>query len=367
MPRHCFDLILTLTVGLLIISIGAGTLLLPSADFSEEENRALAPLPSVTLRGLSDGSLSSAVGEYLRDRLPLRREFVRSKAISELLALKGENNGVLFCGDGYLLDRGEYSSLDKAKENIEYYSALSKSLSDMGMPVSVAYVPRGIDVMSAKLPALYRGSHADVIGLIPTQEVATDLISPLKNAADRGEYVWFRTDHHWTAHGAYIAYVELSDALGYIPYSRDSFRVECVSEDFLGTVYSKAGCIAPYPDTVELYRYEGDGEYLLTADRNSSQKGLYFYAFLDKKDKYSVFLGGNYATLSIEKRSDTPRKRLLIIKDSYANSLAPLLARHFDLLLIDPRYLEGEPPELLELAKSADAALILQGIETVAK
>ena len=363
MKRRWFDLALTLTAGLLILSIGAGTLLLPSADFSEEENRMLADLPILSLRSITNGSLSASVSDYLRDRLPLRLGFIRTKAYTELTLLKGENNGVLFCRDGYLLDRGEYTA-DRAKENMEYYASLSKKFSDMGIPVTTAYIPRGIDVMSHVLPELYDGNHTDLTSLL---SVGTDLLSPLKNAAESGEYVWFRTDHHWTAHGAYIAYTELSDDLGYIPYHRDSFDVERVSESFLGTLYSRAGCIAPIPDSIELYRYPTDGEYLLTFDQKKTQKGLYFDDFLTKKDKYSVFLGGNYATLSIEKENSQNRERLLIIKDSYTNSLAPFLARHFDLLLVDPRYFDGGDTELLKLAQEADRVLILQGIDTVAK
>ena len=362
MKRRWFDLALTLTAVMLIVSIGMGVFFLPTADFSEEENRMLADLPIPTLQNITNGSFSASVSDYLRDRIPLRLEFIRTKAYTELLLLKGENNGILFCRDGYLLDRGEYGTLDKARKNIEYYGELSARLSATNIPVTVAYIPRGIDVMSHTLPELYRGEHTDVMTLIPT---GTSLLSPLKNAAESGAYVWFRTDHHWTAHGAYIAYTELADILGYIPYPRESFDVEQVSESFLGTLYSKAGCVAPIPDSIELYRYADDGEYLLTIDQNYTQKGLYFDGFLAKKDKYSVFLGGNYATLSIEKSNAPQRERLLIIKDSYTNSLAPFLARHFDLLLLDPRYFDGGDTELLKLAQESDKALILQGIDTV--
>lgn len=365
MKKSYLDITLSIAAGVLILSVGAGVWLLPSDDFSEEENRALATLSSPTLASITDGSFSGDISNYLCDRLPFRIEAIRLRALTELLLLKGECNSVLFCRDGYLLDRGEYEDLTKAENKLNELSDLRSALSEAGIPVTVAYIPRGIDVMEEKLPSLYEGSQKDILTVITTDSADTDLTTPLKKAADAGEYVWFKTDHHWTSHGAYIAYSELSSALGYTPYQKDLFTQETVSEDFLGSIYSRAGCVASSPDTVELYRYEGDGEYLLSAEGELLQRGLYFPEHLEKKDKYSVFLGGNYAYLSIKKEADGSRPRLLIIKDSYANALVPFLALHFDIEMIDPRFYSGYE-EIYDKVKNTDQALILQGIDTIA-
>lgn len=365
MKRRLLDISLSVLSAVLILSIGAGVWLLPSHDFSEEENRALATISPPTLSELTDGSFSASVSDYFRDRIPLRNQFIRLKACSELMLLKGENNGVIFCRDGYLLDRGEYGAFDKAQKNISELSHLAMLLKSNGIPTSIAYVPRGIDVMTDKLPPLYRGNEGEIFDIVPTGAQYTDLLTPLRSAAKVGEYVWFKTDHHWTVHGAYIAYAELSKSLGYTPYEKEYFNIQEMSDKFLGSIYSRAGCVAASPDKLELYRYEGDGDYLLTVDGNQERIGLYFLEYLEKKDKYAVFLGGNYADLSIKKQTDEARPRLLIIKDSYANSLVPFLALHFDIELIDPRYYSNNG-ELSEKLKNADMALIIQGIDTVA-
>lgn len=361
-----FDVALSITAGILIFTIGAGIWLLPFSDFSEEENRALATISLPRFSDVADGSFSNKLGDFFRDQLPLRLEFVRLRAYSELLLLKGESNGVLFCRDGYLLDRGEYEDLEKAQKNITKNAALVEYLERMEIPTAVAYVPRGIDVMGSKLPTLYQGNEKEVLELLPAGDAYTDLLAPLKSAADNGEYVWFKTDHHWTSHGAYIAYRSLSSALGYTPYEKEFFSLQEASEDFRGSIYSRAGCVTCSSDTLELYRYEGDDLYRVTVDGEERAKGLYFFDKLESKDKYAVFLGGNYAHLTVESTTDTARPRLIIIKDSYANSLVPFLALHFDIELIDPRYYISSA-EYTQILKKADRVLILQGIDTIAK
>ena len=85
----------------------------------------------------------------------------------------------------------------------------------------------------------------------------------------------------------------------------------------------------------------------LVAKDGGRLPSLYDTSYLQKKDKYSAFLGGNKALVRVT-WNDTPRETLLIVKDSYAHSLAPFLARHFDLLLVDLRYFDGSVSELIE-------------------
>ena len=365
MKRKALNILLAVTAGALIFTVGIGVWVIPSKGFSEEENRALATLSAPTLQSLADGEFSEELSAFFCDKLPCRISLIRLRALSEIALLKGECNGVIFCRDGYLLNRGEYASLDAARESIAEISELSASLEESGVPVSIVYVPRAIDVMESKLPYLYDGSQDSIFGILPEDSLSSSLLTDLKAAARNGEYVWFKTDHHWTSHGAYIAYVHIISALGQTPYSRNLFTVETVSEDFLGSIYSRAGCIAPSPDKVELYRYEGDTEYTVTLDDGRSYRGLYFSEFLEEKDKYSVFLGGNYSYLSIKKEGAENRSRLVIIKDSYANALVPFLALHFDIEMIDPRFYRGYE-EICTMIKDADRVLIIQGLDTVA-
>jgi hypothetical protein len=117
--------------------------------------------------------------------------------------------------------------------------------------------------------------------------------------------------------------------------------------------------IAPSADTVTLLRYDGDDSYEVECDSpDCATDRIYCFEFLEKKDKYSVFTGGNHPLLTIRK-SGEQRKTLLLVKDSFANAVVPLLARHFDLVIYDPRYASEPPPE-------CDMSAYIFGIDTLA-
>jgi len=250
--------------------------------------------------------------------------------------------------------------------------AFSASERGKGVSVVTALAGRSIDVLESKLPALFDpksnqvilSTLADSMG----DEPYIDLLAPLKEKADAGEDVYYRTDHHWTTLGAYYAYQVIAPSLGVDAYPLDSFKAENASEEFFGTTWSAAGMKWIKPEPLQFFRYEGDElftteemvknkefnleentdsvPYLVVKD-GGKLPSLYDTSFLQKKDKYSAFLGGNKALVRVT-WNDTPRETLLIVKDSYAHSLAPFLARHFDLLLVDLRYFDGSVSELIE-------------------
>jgi hypothetical protein len=119
------------------------------------------------------------------------------------------------------------------------------------------------------------------------------------------------------------------------------------------------------PDTLEFYRYAGDSDYtvrnILTGEE---MQGFYELSYLDTKDKYAAFLGGNSAHVRVTgKGADRPT--LLLVKDSYANALVPFLAIHFDLEIIDLRSYTGSAGALAK-DTGAVAVLILYGADMIA-
>jgi hypothetical protein len=118
-------------------------------------------------------------------------------------------------------------------------------------------------------------------------------------------------------------------------------------------------------DDIYVYRYIGD-DYVSVLFPSSDKEIMGFYdtTKLDKKDKYSIFLGGNHDLVKIRKNNDAS-KRILILKDSFANSLVPFIARHFDIDMIDLRYYKGSVKNYIEENKF-DAIFFVYGIDTLA-
>lgn len=167
------------------------------------------------------------------------------------------------------------------------------------------------------------------------------------------EYIYYRTDHHWTSLGAYYAYQSAAKTLGYNAYSRNMFNVETAGVDFRGTLYSKTLDDSITPDTMDYYFLSnGEPNVKMTCINGGDIQhydSLYVREFLDQKDKYSSFTGSNVPIVTIETDVDND-KSLLIIKDSYAHSLVPFLSKHYSkITMIDMRYINTDISRLVKL------------------
>lgn len=337
--KRITDRIQLILVCALVPAFLAAFVILPDKSLSQAENRTLAAFPAFSISRLFSGEFTAELGEYFADQFPLRDAFVSVKAYSELALGKLENNGVVYAKEQTLITRPQTEE-GRLERNLRSVAAFADAVD---IPVTVAALPRTADVFPHLLPACYP-AEADLavweeygrlcaeLGL-----TAPDLYTPL---GESGQY--YRTDHHYTTHGAFIAYEQLGGALGYEAYPADFFTVEQVSDDFCGTSARTSGFYGTEPDVIELYRYDGDDGYTVTADGQSIS--LYDFDALVTTDKYAVFLGGNHARVDITCGTDRPR--LLLIRDSFADSIAPFLALHYDLTLIDLRYYTGNVYQL---------------------
>lgn len=344
---------------------------LPKSDFSPDENRSLTLFPEFSLETLADGKYTSIIGSFYSDQFPLRKYFVGLKAVSELAQLKMQNNNVIPAKNGFLVKRLEYSDYTTAEENLAAIAGFRDALNSAGIPLTVAFAPRSVDVLASYLPPLYGSSRSDGIwSVIKNSGLENvDLRTSLTSLAEKGQYVWYRTDHHWTTRGAYEAYTLLAGQLGCTPKPVSYFTVERASDEFLGTTYSSSGMRWTDPDSIDFYRFAGDDNFtvknMLTED---TINGLYKLSCLDTKDKYSAFLGENQGYIRVmatDSAAASKKPTLLIIKDSYLHSLAPFLSIHFNLEIVDLRYYKGSAAALVK-ETGADAVLILVGADSLA-
>lgn len=348
-----------------LLAFGIALIVSPKKSFSEEENRALSVWRTPTVEEALDGSLGTRLSTFCADQFPLRTKWVTMKARGERLLWRGENHGILFGKDGYLIDRDSYESLSVAEKNLRAMDRFGK---ESPTPVTAAFVPRAVDVMRNKLPTGYDASYTEEIWeLIEKSGVSSaDLRTPLREAADKGTEVFYRTDHHWTGDGVYLGYEEICSMLGIEPFVQLEFSQEKVSNSFFGSSDSASGGMGARSDRILLYRYEEDGDFLIEGETGKLPfEGFYDWSALENKNQYDVFLGGNHGYLTVSSGAQSARERLLLVKDSFSNSLIPLLARHYDLVVIDPRYYEGSFEEVLQTA-NCDRVLILWGADTLA-
>lgn len=354
-----------------LLGLGMLTFTLPREEFSEEENRYLEAPPVLSAEAVASGQYMQGVASFVSDHVPFRLALLRGKCEVERLLGRGENNRVLFGKDGYLIKRLELEDSNALRASLAGACALVSLFEEGGISTTLVCAPRAIDVLDAYLPDAYPKTGAKRAReiLMRHAEGALFPASLLAEKAARGEPVFFRTDHHWTPLGAYYIYEMLGEEMGYAPLPLSAFETEVATEDFLGTSASAALLPSVSPDCIVRYRYEGDGSLTVTdVSTGEVKKGLYRDEFLSEKDKYACFLGGNFAHLRITGEGDRPR--LLLIKDSYANCLVPFLARHFDIDLVDLRYLRGDATAYLcDLIDTAhfDRALLLFNVQSLSE
>lgn len=358
MKKTRLDFCFLISFCTIIIGFGAAIFILPKKSFSEKENRSLEQMPSPSVQNVIDGSYFEQLGIFYRDQFPLRDGFTSLCSLSEKSIGKMETNGVITTKDGICVALPEGASTNRIQKNLDAISALAKQ-----KEVHLYVPPRSFDVFEDKLPKLYPKEEDKTVTELLEGDTLTDFLE-LKEIAN--EEYYYKTDHHWTTKGAYLAYTQICERMGIAAYSENYFIKETVADNFRGTSASKSGLPnwLISEDTVTLYRYKEDGAFTVeNRETKESKKGFYDYSALDTADKYRVFLGGNYSHLSI--RGEGERQKLLLIKDSFANSVIPFLALHFDIEIIDPRYCpKGYLNEQLE-REDIDNTLVLMGFDTL--
>lgn len=349
---------------------------MPDREKSDKENRALASAPSFSLQTLADGTFTADFAEYMADQFPFRDFFIGVKAGCERTLLKGQNNGVIIGDDGYLVTRDDddlkedgYTNASQMESNINSIAEFMKKAPERGVDVTFAVAGRTQDIAISKVPSVYGSESSDktweLFGSLCNGAGIDylDLKAPLREHFENGEYVYYRTDHHWTSLGAFYALCEIEKAAGLPVSDINSFVPETVSEDFFGTTWSTAGIFGGTPDAIELFRFEGDERIERTVSGKDGTLPMYEIEALSGKDKYSVFVGGNSALVTLEAPQEN-REKILVVKDSFAHSLIPLLAKDYDVTAVDLRYYSASLWDLCE-EKGIEKVILLYNMDTL--
>ena len=337
-------------------------LVLPDRQFSEQENRNLQTLPEFSFKSLFEGDYTSKFESYTTDQFTFRDEWITLKAASELALGKKENNDVHLCENGTLIKGYERPEDSKLDDNM---SALNTLVSNVDAEVYFALIPDKSDLYASMLPAnAPNDSEKDVIDYCYGQSNATnmDMYSALDGHKD--EYIFYRTDHHWTSLGAYYGLTALAESMGLPCPALDSYTDRhVVSEEFYGTTWSSSGFSWVKPDSMEIFVNAPEALKVTSYPEGSPVDGkLYDFSYLEKKDKYSMFLGGNQSLGVVTNTNNPDGPKLLIIRDSYADSLVPFLTAHYsEIHLIDPRYYHLSVKDYVA-QNGIDQALVLYSV-----
>ena len=327
--------------------------------FSEEENRALATMPKFTIKSFLSGDFTKEYTDYVEDNFAGKKGFVSIKSNLEKLEGKDESNSIFIGKDGQLFEKFIEASQEETDAKIAAINSFYERYSNLNM--SFILTPTATKVLEEKLPKyapnddeldyinkVFSGLNDNIITINPYEALNQN----------KDDYLFYKTDHHWTSKGAYITYTVMCEKLGLTAKPIDDFDIVNVTNSFYGSLSSKIGTKGKVSDSIDVYIPKESDFVVNYVSEQIKSTSLFDSEYLDKKDKYCVFSGGNHALINIKTLGD-PNKKLLIIKDSYANCFLPFLTSHYgEINVVDLRYYYDDLDKLIENKEITDVLFL---------
>ncbi len=375
-----------------------------SNPYSELENRKLKQKPVFSLESLVENRYTKEYEEYINDQFVGRDQWITLKSVFESALGKTENNGVVYGADRYIYNKLLDPALGENRQNgagfggdgsdtpalpVVNAAQLGRNIGFLNTfaviypgHITAAIAPNSYGIRPEGLPAgLPNVEQQGAIGALYRQftgdDLSTlDLVTPLREAAKERQ-VSYRTDHHWTTEGAWVGYRAYCESRN-LPYVTLEELAPLRREEpgFLGTYYNKSKNFNALPDTLVWYdipvedvTIDGERTVLQTDGSQAKVTGLYQLEKLQTRDKYAAFLYGNNGLTVIKSGNNKAHRegetsRVLLVKDSYGNCLAPFLTYSYDEVWVaDLRNMTFKVSEVLA-ENQFDDVLILYNFDT---
>ena len=366
---------------------------------SESENRALAKRPKLTASAVFGGDFSVDFENYYSDNFPARDFFIKlNQPLNKLMTqFRFSDDGDVvvdvnksdgdFAGEG--VDLGNVTdamsemkdntaavtpdedatvkgtiilSGDRAMEIYTYSESSAKryvsTINSLAKSVPTAKVysiiaPTSVEFYGTKK---YRsGEHSqhdaikNVYSMLDPSVTAVDVYSPIMEKAD--EYIYFRTDHHWTARGAYYAYTAFCKAANTQAPPIASYSTHNI-DGFLGSLYrqTQSSALKNNPDYVECFELltQAENTVYTSSAMNDGVKTYVVAKKVSGDNKYLAFISGDQPLEKIT-TGVTNGKKILVIKESFGNAFVPFLCNNYqEVYVVDPRKIDMNLPEFVK-------------------
>lgn len=359
---------ITLFIALLFSFFVVGVLMPKDEQSAVNENRTLKEMPEVSAKNIFSGNFEKEFEEYLSDNIGMRSKFtLLSAKINEHKGFKTDLGNIVSVkkdlGAGgesdetsrllVLSDRIMEIFKDSPADGLDYAAAVNKYAEEFAGKAKVysMLIPTQIefaDSIYASSSDSQMAAIDRIYNALDERIIKIDAYTPMKE--NIGDYIYFRTDHHWTQRGAYLGYRAFCEAAGQVPVELSSLK-ENRADGFFGFLYNQANdtSLADKPDYIEWF--EGGEDYVVNASTvENGEKVEYtskIYVPPAEAPKYSVFMGGDHSLAVIDTNVENG-KTVLVVKDSYANALLPLLTNNYQTVIaVDPRSYSGTVAELV--------------------
>ena len=382
---------------------------------SAKEKRKLTEFPAFTIQSFLSGAYTNQISTWYADTYPFREALIG--ADQSFKSLSGFRGTQLDKGNkGDKIDTGDTRSLDDILSDLEE-SRKNDPITD---PAGDAEMIEGYYIVGDTAYELYAFSQMNSLkyAQLINQAAASvsgkakvyDLIVPLSyavalspetqkkiNASDceaaiaymyrymdstvrtvdamsalrahRNEYLYYRTDHHWTALGAYYAYTAFCESAGVSALPLSSWQ-EYRFEGFLGTLYNHtgSGALAKNPDTVYAYLPNGTNSAHVTERNGKSADYAIMQTATDRwypraDSKYNCFIAGDNPLTEIHNPLKSDGSSIVVVKESFGNAFVPFLVDSYEYVyVIDYRYYTDMTLSRFVTEKNIDTVLFINNV-----
>lgn len=353
-----------ITVLFIILLAGSSVVLLCPTDTESirSENREPQSLPEITAENIFSGKFSAQFDEYVNDNIGFRGALMSvSDKLRSCTGYAPESVGQVVLtnsdiGTGEALEgrlviyQNRIMEMFAANPQAEqsYVAALNSIRSAL---------PRETNMYSLIIPTQLEFSSSPHRNEQDSQRTAIDTIYAAYNGVvpvdvygelsqHTDEYIYFKTDHHWTMDGSYYAYKAFCEKSGMYAMGKEQFTCR-ENGDFYGSLYEKAKASLGKQEKDTIYYYDiaekNDISIKMRAEDGITEYGIGSPLFHTEKQNYSMFFGGDNPLMEITNNSKPDGKTLMVLKDSYANALLPWLINNYKtIVVIDPRSFKGK-------------------------
>ena len=355
------------------VLISGTSLIIKDREFSPNENRYLAETPELSWDNILSGKFQDGLEDYLRDQVCFRDGWITVKTGIQKACGDTDIGGAYVGKDGYDFEKITPEDVDEKQvdRNIkaveDYFMTASETIDKQKL--SFLLVPTSGLVMQEKLPKNARlFDQAKYIDQVQKAMKDYNFVDVRDTLMDHNEeYIYYKTDHHWTSAGACLAYEVWSEHTGGEAEKKDELAENVVSDKFRGSLYSKILDADSAYDEIWTYGLQKDDAFgskdcTVTIDEKQQLDSIYDDEKLQEKDKYAYFLGGNYGQVHIQNQkaaSKAKGKNILIIKDSFANSFVPFATQDYEnIYMVDLRYYNGDMKSYLQEHNITDVLVL---------
>lgn len=362
--KRVIDGIMGILLSAVILLVMAWNVLVPDKELSVEESRVLAQRPKLSINSLLSGEFMEKYDAYLSDQFAGRNLWRNLRVAVGRISGERQENGVVLGDGGQLFDIPESPNQETLTETLAALGTFAEGHSEMN--VYMMLVPDAATVLTSKRP--YLATFPDQNPMITqVKRGLSDSVKWIDVTEILGQHseekIYYQTDKHWTSLGAYYAFCASAEQLGISGGTANEYAAYPITTTFNGELSSKSGYCLDVREQIDIYVPKGrDNDVVVNyVDEQRKTTSLYDSSCLEGSDQYEVFLGGDTSVIDIRTASENSR-RLLIVKDSFANCFIPFLAPHFrEIVVVDPHYYSGTLQELLGTYRISDVLFLYSG------